>query len=174
MLYLTVMLLFLLFAAVAMTVNEGLWSNTIALFNILLAGILAIFAGVPFGNFLLAQSGKPAELAWYFVFAGIWGTFALSVTVMHLATKAASDVRMRFVPLLDKIAGPLMGILVAVMLTSFTAYTLERVPIKAGEWSFGDASEWQQTTFKYARAPFRGVLKSFVQGEKADHPFLGS
>jgi len=75
--------------------------------------------------------------------------------------------------MLDKVAGPLMGILVAVMLTSFTAFTLERVPIKAGEWSFKDASAWQVSTFTYARAPFRGVVKSFVQGEKADSPFLG-
>jgi len=80
---------------------------------------------------------------------------------------------MRFLPMLDKVAGPLMGIFVAVMLTSFTAFTLERVPIKAGEWSFKDASDWQVSTFKYARAPFRGVVKSFVQGEKADSPFLG-
>jgi len=173
MLYLTVMLIFLCFASIAMTVNEGLWNNTITLLNIMLAGILGIFGGVPLGNFILTQSGKPPEFAWYFVFAGIWVIFAVSVTVMHLATSGASRVRMRFLPVLDKVAGPLMGVLVAIMLTSFSAYTLERVPIKAGEWSFSDASDWQKTTFKYARSPFRGVIKSFVQGEKADNPFLG-
>jgi len=173
MLYLTVMLVFLCFASVAMTVNEGLWNNTITLFNIMLSGILGIFGGVPLGNFLLLQSEKPADFAWYFVLAGIWGVFAVSVTVMHLATSSSSGVRMRFLPMLDKVAGPLMGILVAIMLTSFTAFTLERVPIKAGEWSFSDASSWQVSTFKYARSPFRAVVKSFVQGEKSDSPFLG-
>ena len=173
MLYLTVMLGFLFFASVAMTINEGLWNNTVALLNIILAGLIGIFGGVPFGSFLLAKSGKPPELAWYFIFAGIWVVFAATVTIMHLVARQASGVRVRFLPLLDKIAGPLMGLFVALMLTSFTAYTLERVPIKSGEWSFKDASEWQKSTFKYARAPFRGVLKSFAQGEKADHAFLG-
>ncbi len=173
MLYLTVMLGFLLFAAIAMTVNEGLWNNAIALLNVLLAGLLGIFGGVPLGNFLLAQAGKAPESTWYFVLGGIWVVFALSVTIMHLATRYVSGVRMRFLPLLDKVAGPLMGILVAVMLTSFTAYTLERVPIQAGEWSFAEAADWQKTTFKYARAPFRGVIKSFANSEGADHPFLG-
>ncbi|NOY28621.1 MAG: hypothetical protein GXP28_00160 [Planctomycetes bacterium] len=173
MLYLTVMLGFLFFAAVAMTVNEGLWNNTIALLNVMLAGLLGIFGGVPLGNFILEQSGKPPEFAWFFVFACIWGVFAISVTVMHWVTSSSSRVKMRFLPVLDKVTGPLMGLMVAIMLTSFTAFTLERVPIQAGEWSFSDASDWQKTTFKYARVPFRGVVKSFAKGEAAESPFLG-
>jgi len=105
MLYLTVMLVFLCFAAIAMTVNEGLWNNTISLLNIMLAGILAIFGGVPLGNFLLRQSGKPPEFAWYFVFAGMWIIFALSVTAMHFVTSSSSRVRVRFLPVLDKVLG---------------------------------------------------------------------
>jgi len=173
MLYLTVMLGFLFFAAIAMTVNEGLWNNTIALLNMMLAGILGVFGGVPLGNFILEQSGKPPDFAWHFVFACIWGVFAITVTAMHLVTSRVSRIKMRFLPLLDKVVGPLMGLLVAIMLVSFTAFTLERVPIKAGEWSFSDASEWQRTTFKYARVPFRGVIKNFAKGEEADNLFLG-
>jgi len=173
MLYLTVMLGFLFFTAIAMTINEGLWNNTIALLHLMLAGILAVFAGVPLGSFLLEQSGKPPDFAWHFVFACIWGVFAISVTCMHLVTNKASRIKMRFLPILDKVAGPLMGLLVAIMLVSFTAFTLERVPIEAGEWSFSDASDWQKTTFKYARNPFRVVIKSFAKGEAAESPFLG-
>ncbi len=173
MLYITVMLAFLFFASMAMTVNEGLWNNAIKLFNIILAGLLGIFAGIPLGVWLFDKSGKSEEFSWYFVLAGIWGVFAISVLVFGLATKSASGIRMRFIPLLDKIAGPLMGLMVAVMLTSFTAYTLERVPIQAGEWSLSDASEWQVSTLKYARAPFHNVVKSFALGEKSDSQFLG-
>ncbi len=173
MLYLTVMLGFLFFTAVAMTVNEGLWNNTIALLHLLIAGILAIFGGVPLGNFILDQSGKPPEFGWHFVFASVWGVFAISVTCIHLVTNRASGIKMRFLPVLDKVAGPLMGLLVAIMLTSFSAFTLERVPIEAGKWSFSDASDWQKTTFKYARNPFRVVIKSFAKGEGVESPFLG-
>ena len=171
MLYLTVMLVFLCFAAFAMTVNEGLWNNTIKLFNIMLAGLLGIVAGVPFGSWIFDQTGKGPEFAWYFILAGIWGVFAVSVVIFGLIARSASGVRMRFLPMVDNIAGPLMGIIVAVMLTSFTAYTLERVPIKAGEWDIRKAADWQKTTFMYARAPFRNVLLSFVSAEDADSAF---
>jgi hypothetical protein len=171
MLYLTVMLVFLCFAAIAMTVNEGLWNNTIKLFNIILAGLLGIVVGIPAGMFAFVQSGKTGEYAWYFILAGIWGVFAISVLLFGMAAKAASGVRMRFIPMLDNIAGPLMGMMVAIMLTSFTAYTLERVPIKAGEWNLGAAESWQKTSFKYARAPFRNVLIKFVEAEGANNSF---
>ena len=58
MLYLTVLLVFLCFAAIAMTVNEGLWNNTIKLFNIIFAGLLGIVVGIPAGMFAFVQSGK--------------------------------------------------------------------------------------------------------------------
>jgi len=171
MLYLTVMLGFLFFAAVAMTVNEGLWNNTIKLFNIILAGLLGIVVGIPLGTWVLEQTGKSAEFAWYFVLGGTWGTFAISVVIFGLVAKSASGVRVRFIPQIDKFVGPLMGVLVAVMLTSFAAYTLERVPIKAGEWSLREASDTQKKVMMYARAPFRNVLTRFVQAEGADSQF---
>lgn len=174
MLYLTVLLGFLFFAAVAMTVNEGLWNNAIAFFCITLGGLIGIFGGVPFGAWILGQAKKPDALAWYFVFAGVWGVFSLSVLVLRLATGAASGVRVRFHTLLDQIAGPLMGIMVAVMLTSFAAYTLLHIPIKAGEWDLGGAAGWQQKTFQVAQAPFYNVVKSFAKAERADNEFLGN
>ena len=171
MLYLTVMLGFLFFAAVAMTVNEGLWNNTIKCFNVILAGLLGITVGVPFGMWIFMKSGKAEAFAWYFVFAGIWCVFAISVLIFSLAAKSASTVRVRFLPMLDNIAGPMMGLMVAVMLTSFTAYSLERVPIKAGEWDIRTASSWQLSTFKYARAPFRNILLSFAEAEDVNNEF---
>lgn len=171
MLYLTVMLGFLFFAAMAMTVNEGLWNNTIKLFNIILAGLLGIVVGIPAGVWAFVQSGKPGVFAWYFILVGIWGVFAISVLLFGMATRSASGVRMRFIPMFENVAGPLMGLMVAVMLTSFAAYSLERVPIKAGEWDIRTAKSWQITTFTYARAPFRNILTRFVKVEGADCDF---
>ncbi len=171
MLYITVMLGFLFFAGMAMTVNEGLWNNAIALLNVILAGLLGIVVGIPLGVWALGQSGKPADFTWHFVLAGIWIVFAISVLLFGLAAKSASNVRVRFIPMLDKIAGPLMGLMVAVMLTSFTAYTLERVPISAGEWKLSDASETQVKILTLARAPFLNVVNKFVEPEGVDSPF---
>ena len=101
----------------------------------------------------------------------MWGVFAFSILLTGMAMKFASGVRMRFHPLAENIGGPIMGIFVAVMLTSFTAYTLIHVPVKAGEWQVKSAAGWQISAFEYARAPFWNALKSFVEAEEADAEF---
>ena len=170
---LTYVILFVFFAGVAMTVNEGLWNNAISLLCIMLAGVFGIFVGVPVGNMIIEQAEATTEQAWYFVFAGVWGVFALSLLIMRLMMDRTSRTKMKFIPLVDKIGGPLMGLLVAVMLTSFTTYTLDRIPIKAGQWSYSDASDWQKTIFKYGRAPFYNIAGQFAAGEGLDRTFVG-
>lgn len=163
---------FVFFAAVAMTINEGLWNNAILLMAVVLGGLFGIFVGVPVGNMIAEQAGATSDKLWYFVFAGVWGVFALSVLVIRLMLDRTSRTRMKFIPLVDKIAGPLVGLVAAVMFTSFVAYTLDRIPIKAGEWSYSDASGWQKTVFTYARAPFYNVANAFAAGEGLDNTFV--
>jgi hypothetical protein len=172
MLYLTVVLIFVFFAGLAMTISEGLWSNTVLLFCITLAGLLAIVGGIPLGLFIIEQADAADEYAWHFIFAGVWGVFALSVTIMRVLFEKTSKVRVRFVPPLEKLAGPLMGLFVAVMFTSFTAYTIERIPVQAGQWSTAKASGWQLSTFAYARAPFHNVVTRFVESEEVRSDFF--
>jgi hypothetical protein len=165
MLSLTILLVFIFFAALAMTINEGLWSNAVLMLCIILSGLLAIFCGIPLGSYLFEKTGAGDEYAWHCVFAGVWCVFALSVTLMRVLFEKSSKTRVKFVPPLEKLAGPLMGLLVAVMFTSFAAYTIERIPVKAGQWSLADAADWQITTFSYARAPFHNVAKRFTESE---------
>ncbi len=173
MLYLLVLLVFLFFAGVAMTIGEGLWNNTILLFCVLISGLVAVIAGVPFGAMILEKAGQSDSNAWYFLFAGMWGTFALSLLVLRMMVDKASRIRVRFLPIVDKIGGILMALAVGVMLTSFAAYTLVRVPISAGEWKVGDASDSQKKAFAQAQNPFRVVVKNFVNAEGIDSPFYG-
>jgi hypothetical protein len=160
------------FAAVAMTINEGLWNNAILLMAVVLGGLFGIFVGVPVGNLLVEQAGADMGKAWYFVFAGVWGVFSLAVLVIRLILERTSRVRMKFIPLVDKIGGPIVGLLAAVMFTSFVAYTLDRIPIKAGEWSYSDASGWQESVFKFGRAPFYNIANAFAAGEGIDDTFV--
>lgn len=173
MIYLLVVIGFVFFAGLAMSVNEGLWSNTISLLCILISGLAGVTAGVPLGAMILEKSGKDDSFAWYFIFAGIWGVFVLTLLVLRILTDKASRVRVRFLPLVDKIGGVLMGLLVATMLASFAAYTLVRVPISAGEWKVSDATEGQKSAFAYFQNPFRTVVKNFAQAEDVDSPFYG-
>jgi CDP-diglyceride synthetase len=163
---------FVFFAAVAMTINEGLWNNAILLMAIVLGGLFGIFVGVPVGNMIAAQAGADSEKTWYFVFAGVWGVFSLSVLIIRIAMERTSRVRMKFIPLVDKIGGPIVGLVAAVMFTSFVTYTLDRIPIKAGEWSYSDAAEWQKSIFAYGRAPFYNISNAFAAGEGLDDTFV--
>lgn len=163
---------FLFFAAVAMTINEGLWNNALSFFCIVLGGLFGIFVGVPVGNMIGEQAGVSTEKAWYFVFAGVWGVFALTVLIMRLIFERTSRTKMKFIPLIDKFAGPVVGLLVAIMFTSFAAYTLDRIPIKAGEWKYSDAADWQKSVFKLAKAPFDNVAYKFADGEGLNKTFL--
>ncbi len=174
MLYLAILICALLFAGVAMTVNEGLWSNAIALMSVMLGGLAGIFLGVPAGNFLSEQAGKGPDNAWYFVFAGVWGVFTVAVLLTRVVADRTSRTKMRFIPLVDKFGGPLVGILVAVMFASFAAYTLDRIPIKAGEWKYTDSPGFAQSVFTYVRAPFWNVANAFASAESIDKSFISS
>ncbi|MCH2113675.1 MAG: CvpA family protein [Pirellulales bacterium] len=172
MLYLTLLLGALLFAGVAMTINEGLWSNTISLLLIMIAGLMALVGGIPLGTWGLAQTGQDVSFTWYYVFASIWVVFYLSLTLMRVVADRVSCTQVRFLPIIDKIAGPLMGAFVAIMFTSFAAFTLWRVPIMAGEWDRAKASETQISAFSYAQTPFYNVAKSFLKSEDIDSPLI--
>lgn len=170
--YLCVLIYFVFFAALAMTVAEGLWSNSLTLMAILICGPLAIAAGYPIGLFLQEKIDKPIEQTWYFMFGGVWLVFFFSIMILRvLADRMASRVRMKFVPPLEMVAGPLMGLVVAVVFTSFFTFTLYTIPIRGGEWNIDQAADWQKTTMKSGSGPFYYVLAGTVGKESADHNF---
>jgi hypothetical protein len=173
MLYLIILLAFVFFASMAMCVGEGLWNNTIALISVMLCGISAILFGVPLGTFVAEQAKASDITLWAFVFGVVWGVFAISILVFRLLAEKASGVRMKFIPQLDMIAGPLMGLLLAIMFTSFTALTLLRLPIKAGQWDLATASPWQRDAFQTVSAPFYTVVKRYSQADGADSSLVG-
>jgi len=161
--YLCVLIYAVAFAGVAMTVNEGLWSNTLALISILICGPLAIALGYPVGLMIQAKAGNPVEQTWYFVFGGVWLVFFFMIMIVRLLLdRVASRVRMKFVPPLELATGPIMGIFAAVMFASFLTYTLYTIPIAAGEWPIASAAGWQQTTMKSGSGPFYAVLKAMA------------
>ena len=171
MLYLVILLAFVFFASVAMCMGEGLWNNTIALIGVMLCGIAAILFGVPLGTFVVAQVDTGDDTTWAFVFGVVWGVFAVSILVFRLLAEKASGVRMKFIPQLDMIAGPLMWLLLAIMFTSFTALTLLRIPIKAGQWDLPGAG-WQRDAFLTTSAPFLSVITPYSRADGDESSFL--
>ncbi len=170
---LLVLLGFLFFAAVAMCVNEGLWNNTILLICILISGLASSVVGIPVGAMILEKSGLAEANAWYVIFAGMWAVFAVTLLVLRILVDKASRIRVRFLPVVDKIGGILMALFVAVMLTSFAAFTLMNGPVKAGVGKWNEASASSMGTFQKFASPFYTVAKRFAEAEKIDSSFLG-
>ena len=171
MLYLGILLCFVFFAGVAMTIAEGLWNNAVLLLVVMIAGVLAFSAGVPLGAFVAEQADASSDYTWHVVFACVWGVFFISATILRILLERTSQTRVKFLPPLEMAAGPLVGLFVAAMFTSFVAYTLVAIPIMAGNWSVADASGWVQTLFTYACVPFHNVIKPFAEAEGLGAPF---
>ena len=165
MLYLGILLCFVFFAGVAMTVAEGLWNNAVLLLVIILAGLLAFTGGVPLGSFVAEKADAGSDYVWHVVFACVWGVFALSATIMRMLLERTSQTRVKFLPPLEMVAGPLVGLFAAAMFTSFVAYTIITIPVTSGEWATADAAGWVKSLFQYACIPFHNVLKPFATTE---------
>jgi uncharacterized membrane protein required for colicin V production len=120
--------LIIIFAGLAMMVREGLWSNTITLFTIIVAGLVA------FGFYsrivvYLDESVTDGQHTYWLDFAVIWGLYGISFVILRTMTAAASRTRMRFKHPIDPIGGPLVGLLAAWVLAAFTLATLHVSPM---------------------------------------------
>lgn len=171
MLYLCILLFAVLFAGIAMTIGEGLWTNTVSFLAVWLSSSLALLIGPNFGLWMQEQFDKnDPQFTWYFVFAGFWLVFFLAALIIRTLFDRISRVRVRFIPQLEAVCGPLMGLLVAAAFTSFCAVTLWVGPIGARAWNAAEASDWQKTTFEYMTSPMLTMNKAWG-GQKATKGF---
>jgi hypothetical protein len=166
MLYLAILMFAIFFAGFAMTVNEGLWSNAITLFCVILAGVIAVPGGLALAGYVVAQAQPSAENEWAFKFGSIWGVFFFAVMILRIATDRISRVRMKFVKPLDVAGGILLGLVVSLMLTSFSAMMLY-IPFASGVWKTAEAAPWQNTTIQSFANPMFSTVVAFHGNEVA-------
>lgn len=160
MLYVCVLLIFVFFAGVAMTVGEGLWSNTVNLLCLLISIPTALGMGLPLGVWMFEQADTGDDYLWYFAFAGVWLVFFATLLVLRELTNRISRVRVRFIPQLEMVAGPLMGLAIAIIFTSFLAVTIINMPMKAGVWNVTKMADWEKSLLEYAGAPVVTLVKT--------------
>jgi uncharacterized membrane protein required for colicin V production len=115
------------FAGLAMTVREGLWSNAILLVNIIISGLVAFGFYSPLVIYLDEMSD--GEHTYWLDFAVMWALFAASMIILRTVAAAASKTRMRFKHPIDPIGGPLVGFISAWVLAAFTLATLHTSPM---------------------------------------------
>src|SRR5262245_14902782 len=125
--------LIVLFAATAMMVREGLWSNSISLMNIIISGLVA------FGSYarltILVDVKLGGQYTYLLDFVVIWLLYVITMVICRTITGAASKTRMRFKHPIDPIGGPIIGFLAAWVLSTIVMATLHTAPM--GKDAFG-------------------------------------
>jgi hypothetical protein len=116
-----------LFAGIAMTVREGLWSNTITLVNIIISGLVTFGFYSPLVIYLDELSD--GEHTYWLDFAVVWALYAATMVVSRSITGAASKTRMRFKNPIDPVGGPIAGVLAAWVFAAFALSTLHMSPM---------------------------------------------
>jgi uncharacterized membrane protein required for colicin V production len=116
-----------IFAGLAMTVREGLWSNTITLMNIIISGLVAFGFYSPLVIYLDEMSD--GEHTYWLDYAVVWALYAAAMVVCRTLTAAASKTRLRFKHPIDPVGGPLAGLVAAWVFASFTLATLHTSPM---------------------------------------------
>jgi hypothetical protein len=125
--------LIVMFAGLAMTVREGLWSNAITLINIIISGLVAFGFYMPLVIYM--DEMTDGRHTYWLDFAVMWALFAAAMVVCRAAASAASKTRMRFKNPIDPVGGPLAGLIAAWVLASFTLSTLHVSPMPKDAFS---------------------------------------
>ncbi len=130
------------FAGLAMTVREGLWSNAILLVNIFISGLVAFGFYSPLVAYLDEEVTSGQHTYWL-DFAIIWALFSVSMLICRSLTAAFSRTRMRFKHPIDPVGGPIVGLFAAWVLAAFTLATLHTSPMPkdafGGKLNYTDA-----------------------------------
>jgi uncharacterized membrane protein required for colicin V production len=144
--FVTVILLIVFVSCLAMTYTEGLWSNAIRLVNVVIAALLATNFFEPVAGFL---EGILPSFKYYWDFPAIWGLFALFVVVLETAAKQASQVKVRFLQIVDQLGGLAFSALIGWVLVCFTLMTLHTAPL-ARNFLFGSFQPRERMLFGIA------------------------
>jgi len=160
-----------IFVGLAMTVREGLWSNTITLLTIIVAGLVAFGFYSPLVVYL-NESLTDGQHTYWLDYAVIWALYCVTIIILRVMTGAASKTRMRFKHPIDPVGGPLVGFIAAWVLASFALATLHVSPMPKDAYSGGLVTPGDVATASAFTAPDAAWLR-FVQ-RMSDPVGLGS
>jgi uncharacterized membrane protein required for colicin V production len=138
-----------IFAGLAMTVREGVWSNALTLINIIISGLVAFGFYSPIVAHL-DEDVTSGQHTYWLDFAIIWALFAVTMIVLRTLMVAASKTRLRFKHPIDPVGGPILGFIAAWVLAAFTLATLHSSPMPknqfGGKLVYSDADSASMVT----------------------------
>ncbi len=124
--FLNILLILIFFACFASLLNGGLWSNTLALVNVLTAGLLATNYFESLANFFERQD---SSFTYVWDFLAIWMIFGIAMIVLRMATDYMSKVKVKFFMPLEKAGGIIMACWVSWVVVCFSTMTLHTAPL---------------------------------------------
>jgi len=107
--------------------NQGLWGNTITLFNVILAAIIATCFFEPVAQLLTEYAFPSAVHAWDIIAAGL--LFAVSYFVLKLVTDRISKYQVRFHPVAEKVGSAIVALWIGWTAVCFVCFTLHLAPL---------------------------------------------
>jgi len=122
------------FATLAMYVDKGLWTNTLATMNIVISGLIAFGFYAPAAR--MAADNGMGSFTYLLDFLFVWVVYIVAFLVLYrIMSGALSATRMRFKNPIDTVGGPLMAGVAGWVMMCFVAATLHMAPF--GKDAFG-------------------------------------
>ena len=126
---LTLLAVAILLATVGLLFNQGLWSVSLALINVVVAGLVAMNVFEPLAGML--GKGNTAD------FFALWLAFTGGFVLLRFVTDVLSRASVVFDPWVDRIGAIALSLVVGWVLICFTIFSLHVAPL--GRTAFGGA-----------------------------------
>jgi uncharacterized membrane protein required for colicin V production len=120
------LLLVIIFACVATSYTEGMWSNAIKLVNVITATLVAVNLFEPVAN---ALDRWQSSYTFVWDFLSLWGLFGLTLLVLRELTDRISRVQVRFLKIVDRIGSGFFSVWIGWVMVCFTLMTLHTAPL---------------------------------------------
>ena len=147
--YLTLALLVVFLAVVAMLIREGLWSNAIMFFNVMTAAMLASNYFETLADWL---TRKWPSFTYLWDFISLWAIFSLVLIVIRLLTDKISRVKVRFKLPVEYAGGIFFALWVGWIMVCFTTFSLHTAPLARNSFG-GDFQETPSSNMFFGLAP---------------------
>ena len=155
---LSLLLFLIFFACVAMSYNEGMWTNAIRLINVVTAALLAVNYFEPVAQWL--DDWEPSY-TYIWDFLALWALFAIFMSILRELTDRISRVKVRFLKLADRIGSGVLSVWIGWVMICFTLMTLHTAPLDRN-FLYGDFLTGNDERMVLGLAPDRQWL-GFMQ-----------
>ena len=120
------LLIVIFFITFASTAQNGLWSNLLLLFNVVMSALLATNYAEPLTMWMVSQAPSYTNVCDFLAF---WAVFAGAMIVLRGLTDSLSTVKVRFKKPVDMGGGLALAAWVAWAVVCFATMTLHTAPL---------------------------------------------